>query len=124
MAIVLLVEDDPDLQSTYACSLKQSGFDVITACDGEELIGIASTKKVDVVVSDTNLLTLDGDIACKRLIDQGYLSGVLILGMSDDRDCEAYWRDIAYDFLFKGGITDLCPLGPSVRMRYERFATA
>ena len=124
MATVLLVEDDPDLQSAYALSLTQSGFEVVTACDGKELIEIVSTNKIDILVSDTNLLTLDGDIACKRLLDQGYLSDVLILGMSDDRDCEAHWQDMGIEFLYKGGMTDLCPLGPSVTMRWERFKPA
>jgi DNA-binding response OmpR family regulator len=118
VATVLLVEDDPDLLNTYALSLTKSGFNVITASDGTELASIVATNTVDIIVSDTNLPTLDGDIACKRVISQGHLSRALIIAMSSDRDAEQYWTGTAHEFLYKGGITNL---GTAIRYRYERF---
>ena len=42
----------------------------------------------------------------------------MIMGMSEDRNCEEYWRDIARDFLYKGGITNL---GTAIMTRYEQI---
>ncbi|NLX14991.1 MAG: response regulator [Phycisphaerales bacterium] len=118
MTTVLLAEDDPEVRKKYAASLEMSGFKVIMASDGLEIEAIVPVTPVDIIVSDTNLESRDGDIACKNLIKQGKLSGVLIIGMSDDGDADQYWKGIAYDFLYKGGIDNL---GTAVMPRYEKF---
>lgn len=115
---VLLVEDDPELRERYASSLRQAGATVITVDDGPGIEEVVSQKAIDIIVSDTNLPTLDGDLACRRLKEQGRLGGVFVLAMSDDRDCEIFWKGIAHDFLYKGGITNL---RTAVLTRYRDF---
>jgi two-component system OmpR family response regulator len=57
---VLLVEDDPVISSFVAKGLKEAGFAVDRALDGEEGLHLAITEPYDVVVVDLMLPKLDG----------------------------------------------------------------
>ena len=60
MTTVLLVEDDPDQLDEYETSLRKWGFAVISVSDGPDIGPVMSSAPIDIIVSDTNLPTLDG----------------------------------------------------------------
>lgn len=57
---ILLIEDEPEVADIYTLSLKQHGFNVITALDGKEGIKLAKKEKPDLVLLDIILPNKDG----------------------------------------------------------------
>ncbi len=76
---ILVVEDDPKISSFVVKGLKQSGFAVDAASDGEEGLLLARATKPDVVVVDVMLPRLDGLSLIRRLRQDGIQLPVLIL---------------------------------------------
>lgn len=64
---VLLVEDDADLRDTVADSLREQGYAIDTAADGEEGLYRALQADYDAIVLDIMLPRLDGWTVLRRL---------------------------------------------------------
>ena len=64
---VLVVEDEPDLQRVVAATLREDGYAVDTAADGEDGLFKAEAWEYDAVVLDVNLPKLDGWALLRRL---------------------------------------------------------
>lgn len=64
---VLVVDDEPDAVELVAFNLKNAGFDVITAEDGEVALTKARTFSPDLIVLDVMLPAVDGLEVCKIL---------------------------------------------------------
>lgn len=60
MKKILLIEDDAFLVDIYATKLKEAGFEVLTAFDGEEGYKKAKEEKPDLVLLDLVLPGMDG----------------------------------------------------------------
>jgi len=60
MARILLVEDDKDFRELYESILKDSGYEVATASDGEEGLAKASQGGFDLILLDIMLPKRDG----------------------------------------------------------------
>ncbi len=132
-SLVLLAEDDYDLAERYERELHAADFNVCTVDNGEELYFSARVfldltshlRGLKMIVSDTKLPRIDGDMACEEIIK---LNGeerfgdepnkVLIVGMSTIKDNDKKWIGLAHDFFWKGSIDDL---GTKVKLLYEQF---
>ena len=66
-ASILVVEDDRSLSDVLAYNLKQAGYDVYLAHDGQDGINQAQLRLPDVVVLDLMLPVLDGLDVCRKL---------------------------------------------------------
>jgi two-component system OmpR family response regulator len=64
---LLVVEDEPDLLSSLARALREEGYAVDTAADGEEGIYKAESSDYDAVVLDVMLPKLDGWEVLRKL---------------------------------------------------------
>jgi two-component system OmpR family response regulator len=64
---ILVVEDEPDLLSSLARSLRDEGYAVDTAMDGEDGLFRAETVDYDAIVLDVMLPRLDGWSVLERL---------------------------------------------------------
>ena len=64
---LLVVEDDPKIASFVAGGLRQHGFAVDHARDGDEALGLAGTTAYDAAVVDVMLPRLDGLSLVRRL---------------------------------------------------------
>jgi len=64
---ILVVDDEPDTLEVVEFNLRQAGFDVTTAQDGEEAIGKARTCLPNLIVLDLMLPEVDGLEVCKIL---------------------------------------------------------
>ena len=84
----LVVEDDEKIASFVSKGLKQNGFAVDCANDGERGLDLASTIAYDVAILDLMLPRLDGLSLLRRLRQQKVQTPVLILSARanvDDR---------------------------------------
>jgi DNA-binding response OmpR family regulator len=64
---ILVVDDDPIILRLLASRLKNSGYDVVSAIDGESGLKKAIAKKPDLVLLDIIMPGLNGFEVCKRL---------------------------------------------------------
>lgn len=64
---VLVIEDDRNLAEVLAYNLKQAGYEVILAFDGQDGLLQAQIKSPDIVVLDLMLPVVDGLDVCRRL---------------------------------------------------------
>lgn len=60
MKTILLIEDDPFLVDIYTIKLRESGFSVESAFDGEEGLRKLKEKKPDLLILDIVLPNIDG----------------------------------------------------------------
>jgi two-component system phosphate regulon response regulator PhoB len=64
---ILIADDEPEAVELVAFNLKQAGFDVVTAADGEEALKKARAQLPALVVLDVMMPELDGLEVCKML---------------------------------------------------------
>lgn len=64
---ILIVEDDRSLSDVLAYNLKQQGYDVLAAYDGQDGLDQARLKLPDLILLDVMLPVLDGHEVCRRL---------------------------------------------------------
>ncbi|MDH3892603.1 MAG: response regulator [candidate division Zixibacteria bacterium] len=59
---ILVVDDSPTVVKFVSFSLKKSGYEVVTACDGMDAIEKISnlTEQISLVITDLNMPNLDG----------------------------------------------------------------
>jgi two-component system phosphate regulon response regulator PhoB len=64
---ILVIEDDRSLAEVLTYNLKQAGYEVFVARDGQDGISQAQLKSPDVVLLDLMLPVVDGLDVCRRL---------------------------------------------------------
>ena len=101
-ARVLLVDDDEDAREGLAALLHEDGFAVSTAPGGEAALVQATHALPDVVLTDLQMLPIDGVELCRRLhqIDHD-LPVIVMTGSSNERSVSESLRAGAEDYLIK-----------------------
>jgi two-component system OmpR family response regulator len=80
---LLIVEDDPDLNRQLAAALRDAGYVIDVAHDGEEGHFLGDTEPYDAVVLDLGLPVMEGVTVLKRWRADGRNMPVLILTARD-----------------------------------------
>ena len=80
---ILVVEDDPDLNRQLVEALKEAGYAVDAATDGEEGHFLGDTEPYDAVVLDIGLPTMDGISVLEQWRRDGRAMPVLLLTARD-----------------------------------------
>jgi len=80
---VLVIEDEPDLLSALAQSLREAGYAVDTASDGEDGLFKAQGGQYDALVLDLMIPKIDGWTVLKELRSGGHSVPVLVLTARD-----------------------------------------
>lgn len=103
MKRILTVEDDLAFLETLKSFLEAEGFEVITAHDGRKGFQLALQEKLDLVILDVSLPSLNGFEVCRRLRDKGVMTPVIMLsGEKKEELDKAMGLDIgADDYLLK-----------------------
>ena len=70
MKKILFVEDESALQKTFGDILKQEGYEMISALDGETGFNLARTKKPDLILLDLILPRMHGFEVLKKLKEE------------------------------------------------------
>ncbi len=120
---VLVVEDYAPVRSAVAQGLRENGFAVDVAGDGEEGLWYARSSDYDVIVLDLMLPRLDGLTLLQRIRQAGSQSSVLILTAKDRLEDRVTGLNTgADDYLVKPFGFDelLARVRALVRRRYAR----
>ena len=80
--VVLVADDDLDVASLVAVSLRRSGFDVVTAGNGSAALEIALETPPDAFVLDIMMPNLNGYEVVRRLKDEKTTSDLPIVLLS------------------------------------------
>jgi DNA-binding NtrC family response regulator len=75
---ILIVDDEPMVRDSLRLLLKTT-FDVSTASDGEEALGVFDQAKPDLVLLDVMMPKIDGIEVLKRLRERGVKTPVIML---------------------------------------------
>lgn len=60
MLSILAVDDSASMRQMVSVTLKEAGYEVIEANDGEDALGKARLKSVNLVITDVNMPRRDG----------------------------------------------------------------
>lgn len=67
MALVLVVDDEPDLLALLLDQVSSLGYDVVAARDGTEGLRVAIDRRPDVILTDVIMPYMDGPQMLERL---------------------------------------------------------
>lgn len=81
---VLVVDDEQSIVTLLQYNLEQSGFEVITAFDGEDGLNKIFSEDPDIVVLDLMLPKMDGVEVCKAVRSEKNQVPILMLTAKDD----------------------------------------
>jgi len=79
MKKILIIEDDAALVETLSASLEVENFKVLKALDGEQGFRLGCQEKIDLIILDLVLPSLDGLEICKRLRSKGISTPIIML---------------------------------------------
>jgi heavy metal response regulator len=80
---ILVVEDEKKIASFIKRGLKEEGYTVSLAEDGEQGYFLATTQEYDLIVLDLIIPKIDGISLCRKLREEKVISPILILTAKD-----------------------------------------
>lgn len=83
MKKVLVVDDDQALRKLYQVQLQTSGFEVVTAEDGDECLKKAESDHPDLILLDIMMPKRDGMAALKSLKDDPKFSKIPVVMLTN-----------------------------------------
>ena len=95
-ALVLVVDDDPQMLRAVANALKARSYSVMTAEDGESALDLLAEEQVDLVLLDLGLPGLDGHDVIERLRTWSE-TPVIVLSVRDAQDQKVAALDAGAD---------------------------
>lgn len=97
MTRILLVDDDQSVLDVLAMAFEDEGYDVATACDGQQALVSIANNRPDVMLSDVNMPKLDGFSVCRRLREAGDELPLILLTSRDNDIDEALGLELGAD---------------------------
>jgi two-component system, OmpR family, alkaline phosphatase synthesis response regulator PhoP len=64
---ILVADDESHILNVVSLKLRNAGYRVITACDGQEALDMAQIEHPDLLITDYHMPLLSGIELCKRL---------------------------------------------------------
>ena len=92
-AVILVVEDNETMRNLIKDALVQD-YDILTAGDGEEALGIVTSTRVDLVVSDIMMPKMDGCELCNAIKEDISLSHIPVLLLTAAVGVETHIRSL------------------------------
>lgn len=85
---ILFIEDELAIQKTFEDTLKQEGYEIISALDGEKGFKMAQIKKPDLILLDLILPKLHGLEVLKKLKEDKETASIPIVILTNKEDSE------------------------------------
>jgi two-component system, chemotaxis family, chemotaxis protein CheY len=84
---LMIVDDSPVMRAFIARVVELSGLDVtecLQASNGQEALALLRGKRVDIILTDVNMPTMNGEEFLRRLEEDDLLRSVPVLVVSTD----------------------------------------
>src|SRR4029077_16988496 len=101
MARLLIVDDEPNLRHSLSYALRQEGYEVATAEDGERALDMFRSGKPDLVVLDVMLPKMDGLAVCRAIRRESDIPVIMLTARSSELDTVVGLEVGAEDYLAK-----------------------
>ena len=85
-ARILLVDDEPNIQTAVRPLLASSGYDVISAMTGRAALDAVERQPPDVVVLDLGLPDMDGVDVCRLIRDVSHVPVIVLSARGSEKD--------------------------------------
>src|SRR5688572_24402039 len=79
---ILVADDDFDNRTIAKRVLEMAGFEIVLATNGLEVLDIASTQQIDLILLDMSMPKMNGWEAAKRLRQMPHMKDVPILAFT------------------------------------------
>ena len=76
---VLVVDDEAHIVQVLSLKLRNAGFEVITACDGEEGYEVATSNPPDIIITDFQMPYMTGLEMCQALAQNSLTRHIPVL---------------------------------------------
>ncbi len=83
---VLLIDDDPNVRESLRMVLRDEGYRVIEACDGELGIGKAVSERPNLIIVDMMMPKVSGFLVIERVKHQHRLNVPIVMLTGNDSD--------------------------------------
>ena len=90
MAHILIVEDNPVVRMVAQEHLKSAGYEVTTASDGQEALGLFDSMIPDLILSDIEMPRLDGIGLLTAIRSRLHISDIPIIFLTMHSDMETF----------------------------------
>lgn len=98
---ILVIDDDPTLNSLIRQSFHAKGYEVITALNGMEGLKLAYRSHPDIILLDIMMPDLDGYETCRRLREISEVPVLMLTAMSSEEDMLRGFEAGADDYVKK-----------------------
>lgn len=89
---ILVVDDSPTERRLIANPLRQRGYQVSTASDGEEALSRAAGEQPDLIVLDVVMPKKNGFQVCRKLkMSPGTKNIKIVMLTSKDQETDRFW---------------------------------
>ena len=85
---ILIVDDERQLVSLVGLHMKMSGYEVLSAGDGEKALTIAREERPDLIILDLMLPEIDGWEVCKRLREGSKIGNIPVIMLTARSEAE------------------------------------
>jgi len=86
MNTVLVVDDEPDIRDVIHVYLRNEGYHVIEAADGQEALDIIKRTSVQLVILDVMMPVMDGINACLKIREVSNTPIIMLSAKEEDID--------------------------------------
>jgi DNA-binding response OmpR family regulator len=83
MNCILFIEDEPSLQKTFGEILKQEGYEMISALDGETGLRLVKEKKPDLILLDLILPKMNGFDVLKKIKEDAEIKRIPVIVLTN-----------------------------------------
>jgi DNA-binding response OmpR family regulator len=83
---ILIIDDEQMIVESVSYNLKQEGYDVLTAFDGETGLELAQTKDIDLILLDLMLPGMNGMEICKVIRQQSSVPIIMLTAKEGEID--------------------------------------
>jgi two-component system alkaline phosphatase synthesis response regulator PhoP len=98
---ILVVDDEPNLRHSLSYALRQEGYEVATAEDGERALELFRSAHPDLVVLDVMLPKMDGLAVCRAIRRESDVPVIMLTARSGELDTIVGLEVGADDYLAK-----------------------
>lgn len=83
---ILVVDDEPRYIRAIQINLEASGYEVITARDGQTAIELTASEEPDLILLDIRMVGLDGYEICQRIREFSAVPIIMLTALAEDAD--------------------------------------
>ncbi|WP_025114125.1 response regulator transcription factor [Lysinibacillus fusiformis] len=83
---ILIVDDEKEIRNLIAIYLKNEGYQVLEACDGEEGLQLLKKQEVHLIVLDLMMPNVDGMEMCMKVREIAEMPIIMLTAKSQDMD--------------------------------------